>query len=998
MNISCFFRKFLLLLVGVFCFLRGFSAEEPVFIANVASHALPSGETRIVWRTSDVMRSGRVVVSPAGEKSFELPELCDNMRVHGVTIPADRLAPGTPATVYVAHIHQNREVKSELLSFVAGPLVFQGRTRPFRVELTVPEPSGIPRKNWPVRSGVPFARGVLADAKDVRLVDAEGFTKPSAREVFSRWPDGSVKWLICSFPADTDATGPVKYYLTNTDGFPSPHQVEPLAEPELLQKIWGELVLTDGRKMTARWNANSHHERQTTQVFDAITVSGVFDEDPGFHWQLTGVWTPNGMVRIKWRIVRDSREFSIPVRSFCWKGLPSAGEEHWICQLRQNEGWKREKGKTTALRHADGFLCGNHRVLYVRDFWQKWPKGVRSDANGSSVDVLPPLPDGYFDPATDAKSLIRNYYWYNKGGYDFRSNMTLDGVFVICGSSLADTSESAALFAHLNQPLFAQASPEYYCKTGVFGAISPVRPGVLSNLEALTALNFARFVNNRELNHEYGWMNFGDWFGENRYNWGNNEYDVTNLCALQFVRTGRRNYLRRGAEMARHYTTIDHYRTFGDTLPEGTMYPHLVGHIGSRLQADDGRFEDLENFSAGFFGSWQDTYGGHDFQMGNFLMGALLGDREIYDTACRATEALARNMTRECRFNIEREAGWFLQNQVFAYENTGDPLYLEAARCYAEKVVERQNPETGCMDMPSDPEECDCPDKKFHRGGKPFATGVLMRGLIRYYEVTKEPAIRTAIVRLADWLMTEGYDPNTRRMYYTTACPKYNRRGTWFPGNVLDCFAYVGKLTGDRKYTDFAVAHLEDGLPLDYGICGKEFAQKFGGMPWLLNLLAEQKITKTNWPVMKENLRKRPRRGEIILEAEDFSAEEGGAVQLLVRPPVSGSCVAYWNEWGHQLSWRFRVPEAGKYSIALRYATSAPSDRKLIVNGVAKGTFSFFEYRGLGMEPKEWISTTLRNGVEPFLLDLKEGWNKITLVNACGDSMNLDYILLKRQK
>jgi len=998
MYLSSFARRSIVFLSGFLCLFNCFAAEEPAFIISLTSHVLPDGGTRIVWRTSDVMRSGRVIVSPAGQKSFELPERYDNMRVHAVTIPADKLAPGTPATVHVTHISQSRKVTSELVLNPPSARICAAPPREIRVELSVPEPSGIPRRNWPVRSGVPFAKGVLADAKMLRLTDAGGNTLPASLEVFSLWEDGSVKWLTCCFSADTDATGPVKFYLTGTGGFPSPYQAEPIADPGLLQKLRGELVLMDGRVLTACWDGNSHQTRQTTQAYDAVTVSGTFDGDRDLHWQLTGTWSPNGMVGIKWQIVRDSGTFFIPVRSFSWKGLPSVSDaERGVVQLRQNEGWGTENGRTTALRHAEGFFCGKSQAVYVRDFWQKWPKGLKSDREETTVEVLPALPEGYLDPATEAISVIRDYYWYDKGGYDLRSNMTLAGEFVLC-KGVSATEPPPALFAHLDLPLFAQASPEYYCKTGVFGPISPLRPGVLANLERLTAYNFAKFLNVRESNREYGWMNYGDWFGESRYNWGNNEYDVTNLCALQFARTGRRNYLRRGAEMARHYTTIDHYRTFGETLPSGTMYPHLVGHIGSRLQADDGRFEDLENFSAGFFGSWQDTYGGHDFQMGNFLMGALLGDREIYDTACRATEALARHMTKKCNINIEREAGWFLQNQIAAYENTNDPFYLEAARCYAEKVRERQNPETGCMDLPSDPEECDCPDKKLHRGGKPFAAAVLLRGLIRYYEVTKDAGTREVIVKLADWLMKEGYDPATKKMYYTTACPKYNRRGTWFPGNVLDCFAYVGKLTGDRKYTDFAVAHLPEALPLDYGTCGKGFAQQFGGIPWLLHLLEEQGITETDWPQTKENQRKSPRSGEIILEAEDFFSEEGGAVQLMVRPSVSGSFVSGWNDWGHLLSWRFEVPEAGEYTIALRYAASASADRQLIVNGVPLGTFSFFEYRGNGSEAKEWITTSLRNGTAPLPLKLKQGWNRITLVNAHGDPMNLDYILLKRRK
>jgi len=50
--------------------------------------------------------------------------------------------------------------------------------------------------SWPVTVCVPFARGALWDAANVRLVDGKGFAQRQQREVLGRWgPDGAIKWL-----------------------------------------------------------------------------------------------------------------------------------------------------------------------------------------------------------------------------------------------------------------------------------------------------------------------------------------------------------------------------------------------------------------------------------------------------------------------------------------------------------------------------------------------------------------------------------------------------------------------------------------------------------------------------------------------------------------------------------------------------------------------------------------------------------------------------------
>ena len=73
------------------------------------------------------------------------------------------------------------------------------------IRLTVAEPSGVTRSSCPVTSGIPLRRGALRDADRVALFDGQGKPLPLQTEVLTRWPDGSIRWLLLDFPIDLRA-------------------------------------------------------------------------------------------------------------------------------------------------------------------------------------------------------------------------------------------------------------------------------------------------------------------------------------------------------------------------------------------------------------------------------------------------------------------------------------------------------------------------------------------------------------------------------------------------------------------------------------------------------------------------------------------------------------------------------------------------------------------------------------------------------------------------
>lgn len=69
------------------------------------------------------------------------------------------------------------------------------------VNLYVKETAGIRRMGYPVNARVPFPKGALAAATDVRLVSAGDTEVPAQFLAESRWPDTSVQWLDVDFNA-----------------------------------------------------------------------------------------------------------------------------------------------------------------------------------------------------------------------------------------------------------------------------------------------------------------------------------------------------------------------------------------------------------------------------------------------------------------------------------------------------------------------------------------------------------------------------------------------------------------------------------------------------------------------------------------------------------------------------------------------------------------------------------------------------------------------------
>ncbi|MDD4540413.1 MAG: hypothetical protein PHT80_15500, partial [Lentisphaeria bacterium] len=710
---------------------------------------------------------------------------------------------------------------------------------------------------------------------DVRLRNPQGQIIPAQFAVLSRWHDGSVKWLLCDFLADTDPAQAQVYTLVTGTKLPSAPAMPAVAERlkagalAMLENSRSEIVLADGTRLQ-KGPVDELRVVDAGPIRHGLAAAGDYVDQDGnkrFRWraQINSFGSELQMTSLRWGISNnDRRQTHALVKSATWSngGIAPKGPMTLSDGSKIPDDFRvlqdLEKHVTITPLAGDGpvatrerldglFASGGNSLIWMRDFWQTWPKGFSVNKGEMLVEFLPELPSTGYPPSTDnpQDDLFIHYYWYKDGCYQFKVGMEVANDVWILGDSKAPL-DPARWAAWLDKPLFAVADTAYYCTSGAFGAINPVREGEFPEYETAFANSFKQLEEGRVKRGEYGWMNFGDWFGERRWNWGNNEYDLPYVAAVHFARSGNLDYLRRGLEMARHYTTVD---TVQHPTPgqRELVYAHSTGHVGGFIPADNPLRQAIGKTQANFRGG-QDGSGGHAHHPGNFFMACLTGDRRFFEVAEKACWNQATRYTPSFNFSIERSAGWALMNAVYAYNFTGNPYYLNAAKLYFEVIKSKQDHETGCFDLPQDQSECDCPDKKEHRGGKAFATGVLLHSLARLYEVDRDPAVKDVIVNCADWLLDYSWNEKARGFRYKTGCPKY-ANGGWYSIIVTEGIAYAGELTGNPRYIEFLARTVGPQLRKSTGSgysAGKNFTQFHRHLPHLLYYLRKHGVTETS--------------------------------------------------------------------------------------------------------------------------------------------------------
>jgi hypothetical protein len=769
---------------------------------------------------------------------------------HRVYLPALHAGKRYRARV-VAPKPAGEELTSETVEFEVGAPLERTAPRPglVRVPLTVKNASGAECRDWPVTSGIALRAGALMPDEPVRLADAEGTELAVQAEPLVLWPDGSVKWLLVTTLLDVAGDEEPRLYLeagSQVTGSPS---IELLAsetkqgllvetgavsfrlpgdEPGELLADFGPLgadaaacsamvgVLTDasGQRYVTEVDPSRTQITENGHLRCTVRVGGKCRAEDGrdarlFDWEARiTAYRGKPFVRVMFTLGNDRGEedfteikgFALlasrpaPVQSARIAGddVDSALDFAPGVTLYQNhdDRWSL----TSPDRAAEGTRAGgwiacdpdaNPLTVFVRDFWQQYPKSLSARGSEVEVGLLPPLADDqYAREAEDPVTQVRLYYYLLNGVYKLRQGVTKAHELYLAAAAPGDDMPVAPLQC----PLMAVADPEWTRQTGAWGNMPIGDAFWAAYYDRAMDGGFAAYLKDREDTRSYGALNFGDWWGERKYNWGNIEYDTQHALLQHFIRTGDIRYFFAGEQAARHNVDVDTVHFHADAHRVGGVYAHCLGHTGNYYGPG---FVDGGSPSGGFTVS-------HTWTEGNLEEFLLTGDRRCLETALLVTDFYDDRYLNNYDFTNCRIPGWHLILTLATYRATGDPYYLNAARIITERVIERERPGGGWR-RHMVPGHCYCTPR--HHGNAGFMVGVLMRGLKDMHLETGDDRLPPVIVRAARKMVEEMWVPEKQGFRYTS-CPE-SSAGGGMNLTSAEGFGYAVTLSGgDAGLTD----------------------------------------------------------------------------------------------------------------------------------------------------------------------------------------------------
>ncbi|MGC8863160.1 MAG: hypothetical protein ACP5R5_10360, partial [Armatimonadota bacterium] len=437
---------------------------------------------------------------------------------------------------------------------------------------------------------------------------------------------------------------------------------------------------------------------------------------------------------------------------------------------------------------------GNGRIaVALRDFWRQWPKSLEVAPASLRIGLLPGFAEGAF---AHTEPWYKYDYLFEGDCYRLRTGqarrwqvwLDLDG----CGPDLAALADG---------PLVPAANPTSSVSTGVWGLIAPAEAPAQADYNQWAAKAFQSFVDTTDQSRDYGAMNWGDWHGERRCNWANNEYDVARQMLIEFARTGDPRYFHRGFVTARHTAEVDtthhvnedlkryflddvcrYYTNRGITdnypIRPGMVHAHCVGHVGGfhTIEVIDRLYRECQAQPSGYIYLCLDPYNiSHLFTQGMAYCYFLTDDPWLRETLVKIGDNLAKLVEdREFPFAGRRcegrEYGWPILALLAVYELDWNPRYMNAVRMLVDEVLSLQDPVHGGWLRRPGYGSCDCEPQK-HEGEGTFLSAIRINALCRYYRLSGDERVLGPVRTEVDHLIEDRWDDESSDWLYY-ACPK----------------------------------------------------------------------------------------------------------------------------------------------------------------------------------------------------------------------------------
>ena len=441
------------------------------------------------------------------------------------------------------------------------------------------------------------------------------------------------------------------------------------------------------------------------------------------------------------------------------------------------------------------------------------PKTV---ASGSALGPSPPSSPASVgsgadapDP-TDAESWHQLFFWRTSRGYLLKAGQALTGEITL---SLPGSPQEAERIADwCEQPALVRPSVDWLNRSGALSPLLGKSGSPFQRYERTVDHACDEWLRERDNLAQYGFLNFGDWYGESGWSWGNNEYDPAFAHYQEFLRGGRAEWAVLAAEAARHLTDVDTCNFSSDPAQVGGQYGHMPGHAGGYLPP---YFRSKVAGSCMFYS--------HAWVEGPVLHYLLTGDESVRETLDRIGEWMLSGRTHGViggsvvadRQGLDaydygqlRDAGWHLIHLCALARWTDDPRFMNAAHLVAERLLERRTPGGGWERLLGEGHCFAGPPRT--RGEASFMVGVCLSALRRYHELTGDERVATAIVDGARWLVEHTYDRDAGHFRYTSS-PSRGTSGPAHTQQVIEGLVYALSLRPDAEI-DHIVRHGLDTL------------------------------------------------------------------------------------------------------------------------------------------------------------------------------------------
>lgn len=757
-------------------------------------------------------------------------------------------------------------------------LLFGWHAEAATLKISVEEPTGVPRNGWPITSGVPLAQGPLKDAAAAALFTADGREVPLQTEALARWPDGSVRWLLLDFQVDLAAKEkkafslrygstlrraaveePVRVIKAETsiavDTGPMRLKLSPQAF-RLLDAVWldtdgdgrfsdGERVMSSaGAGIVLRTPDGKPHQADAAKAEITVEQAGPLraciriegkhaaaDQTTFRYVVRVHAFRERPFVRVHYTFINDHQD-SLMAKLRDLKLLfafsPNAGTpDHYLLEglrgvegrlLQIDEGHYELNGKQVDGRASGWAALGNRKMGFavgVREFWQNWPKSIETETAALNISLCPELPKGLYDgkPLEEENKL---YYQLRDGLHTFKVGMAkTHELWATFYAGKPDAKKLSEFFRAAEDPLLATCEPAYVASTKAAGELPPADPKKYFGYDAWLGRALDAHLKRRDAVREYGMLNYGDWYGERRVNWGNLEYDLAHGLFLQYLRTGDRRFFLRAEQAARHHIDVDvvhatnpHLKNpWGPAPRVGEIWLHCLNHTGGYYENED-RLPVSRTYQMG-----HSTNFGHVWVSGDLDYYYLTGDRRAREVSVQIADAMVRHMPTGYGTHI-RALGWPMILVLDAYQLTGDKKYLAAAAKNWEVLKKNIDWKKGWV-VRLAKGHCLHEDRRCY-GNVPFMEGLTLCALARYHCLTGDPEVLRAISAGIDQMIRECWQEDVKTFRYT-ACPLSSKAPYALFMLSVEAMAYEAGLTGNREHLRILREGFRAAVPQDDG-------------------------------------------------------------------------------------------------------------------------------------------------------------------------------------